>query len=109
MKRLILPLVLITALLSFNTQAFKVYGGYGGESCGTWIEERKNNNFSIQEVAMEQWAFGFIEGADWASVELKETDINAIPAWFDNYCQANPLDAIADATIALIHKLEAMK
>jgi hypothetical protein len=105
MKKLILPLALITALFSPISKAadYGVYG-YGMVSCGAWTAERKND--AIKTEVYQAWIMGFVSGFGFSQVaELKTTDHKALSAHIDNYCAANPLDDVADAAAALIYEL----
>ena len=60
----------------------------------------------------EGWVAGFLSGAnsilagseyhiDTLEHASAETDVQGLWAWIDNYCQAHPLDAVAQAADAL--------
>jgi len=72
--------------------------GSGTISCGTWTAWRRSG----QAAHAEQWILGFLSGIGYEGVgdPLNGVDANAVWAWMDNYCQANPLDAIVKAGAA---------
>lgn len=84
---------------------------YGGQSCGDWTKERHSNSGAA--VAMESWTLGYITGFN--AYGLPDTvataDVSgnasseALFAWLDNYCRANPLDTLHVATDKLINEL----
>ena len=51
------------------------------------------------------WVLGWLSAAGHYSVDLKETDVDAISAWVDSYCHANPLDTVAGAATVLVKTL----
>ena len=78
--------------------------GEGGKSCGTWVAERKGDS----HVLLATWVLGYLSGraSSENSSALSTTDLNAIIAWMDNYCAANPLDYITDGTNRLHQELQ---
>jgi hypothetical protein len=80
-----------------------VYGA-GTESCGKWIASSTNPGIRAWEVS---WVLGWLTAAGYYRVagDLKETDSDAIAAWVDNYCRANPLDTVGTAATGLIKTL----
>jgi len=104
MNKWILPLVLLTAFLPSMSQAdpYLVYG-YGTQSCGWWIEERKND--SSQASNAEGWITGFISGYQYSGYALPNTDLSAMSAFVDNWCQENPLEGIGTAAGHLVDAL----
>ena len=88
-----------------DTRKYKVYG-QGNQSCGAW-EER---NRLERDTHLFTWVVGFVSGAAYASPKtLRETDSEGIAAWMDSYCQAHPLDSIANAAGALVVALESRR
>jgi hypothetical protein len=67
--------------------------GTGSYSCGSWTAWRREGRAQL----LEQWILGFLTGVGFARVNLdgidplNGVDAQAIWAWMDNYCQANPL------------------
>ncbi len=86
-----------------HASAFMVIGT-GLESCGTWTANRRYPN-SIAAVMDEQWILGFLAGVGDAipsdADPLRGVDAQAVWAWVDNYCHANPLDQIIRAGEAI--------
>jgi hypothetical protein len=56
-----------------------------------------------------QWVAGFISAFNLYQATTpdvtKDTDINGVLAWIDNYCGAHPLNQISTATVALVREL----
>jgi len=79
--------------------------GSGTLSCGSWTALRRQG----QAWLAEQWILGFLSGVGYKGAgvhdPLNGLDAKAVWAWMDNYCQANPLEQIAEvaAAFAEIH------
>ncbi|CAB3763107.1 hypothetical protein [Paraburkholderia solisilvae] len=71
----------------------------GASSCGQWTEAHKSPDPSISSVAMERWLIGYLSGLALGTKKdiIKDTDNASIFQWITNYCNANPLDNVADA------------
>jgi hypothetical protein len=86
--------------------AFRMLGA-GTASCGTWTSWRAQQANHPDHYVFEQWALGFISGTAYegaASLDpLSGLDAEAVWAWIDNYCRANPLEEVFDAAAAFIH------
>jgi hypothetical protein len=72
--------------------------GTGTISCGSWTALRRERQASLPE----QWILGFLSGVGYEGLDrgdnpLNGVDADAVWAWMDNYCQANPLDGVAKA------------
>jgi hypothetical protein len=100
-----LPTVLAVALMigSAEAEAYTI-AGLGNSSCGTWTTARREQ----RAASYEQWVLGFLNGIGFKSVSasgggdpLNGLDTDAVWAWVDNYCQANPLDPIWTAAVQL--------
>ena len=104
----LLALVLATLIPGVSTSAPRTFEilGAGASSCGTWTQDRHDNQWG-EDL---EWVLGFMSAYnDYASADhqmTKGTDSAGVAAWMDNYCQAHPLDTIADGTPPLIHVLE---
>jgi hypothetical protein len=74
--------------------------GSGTISCGTWTVWRRVGRASLPE----QWILGFLSGVGYegggGDNPLNGVDADAVWAWMDNYCRANPLDHVANAGAA---------
>jgi len=83
-----------------------IYIGFGGDSCGKWIEARARG----QSVGMQYWVLGYISGVNTFRAEgndfLKEVDAAATFGWLDNYCRSQPLDPFAVAVNKLTAELK---
>lgn len=75
--------------------------GLGANSCGVWIEKRRQND----HFSMAQWMLGYISAAGYFGPDLREGDSAAFVAYMDNYCQANPLHQFAEGVRRLINEL----
>ena len=103
--------VLLCAAISDPAHAadpggFEAYGA-GLLSCGKWLAARKGNNW----YENGQWVFGWVSAAGNYNVQgsLRHSDSLALAAWVDNYCRANPLNTIAQASAALVDELSKPK
>jgi hypothetical protein len=74
--------------------------GVGTISCGAWTASRREGRASLSE----QWILGFLSGVGYEAGggdnPLNGVDADAVWAWMDNYCRANPLDRVAKAAAA---------
>jgi hypothetical protein len=78
--------------------------GIGTASCASWITDNSarsqyGNNF--------EWVLGFVSGAGWQGVKMRQVDSDNIRNFVDHYCVTHPLDHIADAAAALVDFLKA--
>jgi hypothetical protein len=96
--------ILTTALLISSAEAAQpgYYNlvGMGTISCGTWTALRRQGRAQLPE----QWILGFLSGVGYESGgrsnPLNGVDADAVWAWMDNYCHANPLVSISKASAA---------
>lgn len=103
MRRLLaISLVLSTHYFaSYATAATYAVYGAGTLSCGTWIEERKKENW----YDTGQWIVGYISAAGYyGNPSLRKTDSDAIAVFMDNYCQAHPLEDIVQALVEQLRR-----
>jgi hypothetical protein len=87
--------------------------GSGTLSCGACTslridvgEGRPLTNANARGVAAMQWVLGFLSGIgsmDHGNDPLDGVDALGVWAWIDNYCHANPLNDVADATTAFYY------
>jgi hypothetical protein len=83
--------------------------GRGVSSCSTWTKEHSIGSFRANE--QDSWLFGFITSinmfapAEWPDVNAG-MDNQALIAWMDNYCRANPLRPIVTAANMLVEELK---
>ena len=107
--------ILVLAVLlagSFSAHGYTIYYGAGTNSCGKWVEERKDRQNWRPAIA---WIQGWVSAAGYydaattlgynASGDLFRTDVKAMTAWVDNYCRQNPSDLIRDSAKALVIEL----
>jgi hypothetical protein len=122
----------IAAIAILAMSAMPAFSGYaldvGANSCTKWVEARKLRGGQA-ETMHTAWVYGYlsatagllvgeassavfmgknelslIEKAD--ILNPKHIDANAINAWMDKYCQAHPLEKIADAILVLVSELK---
>ena len=102
MKKLSVGLVLAGMLLAAEADAGSLWGA-GTASCGRWVTDRRNApSTALFEFS---WVQGYITGLNSGMPSSytnngqvgAQLDINAAEVWLDNYCQAHPLDHLADA------------
>jgi len=105
--------LLIFALLVFCCEAIAApIKGAGATSCGSWLKERRNGAYSSDL----NWVLGFISAynhyLDHSPQEngiFGSADPEAIAAWMDNYCNANPLSNPYTGSVKLIEELQKMR
>ena len=102
MKKLFIVFLLTSNLLQ-TANAAEIRGA---PSCGTWIEERPQQNF--RAISVEAWLVGFLSGIAAASNEdiLHGTDNASLFLWMNNWCRANPLKDVFDGATALTRELK---
>tara|TARA_R110000868_G_scaffold196613_3_gene442583 strand:+ start:637 stop:978 length:342 start_codon:yes stop_codon:yes gene_type:complete len=112
MKRIIIAALLtclVTPALAAGAQGQYNVKGIGNYSCGKWTAERKDK--SLKGTTYVTWITGYLTSYNNFTpgvVDIsKGTDVAGLSAWVDNYCGANPLNDIADASNALVQHLKA--
>jgi hypothetical protein len=94
--------ILLAALMSASSaHAITISGTAVGKSCGSWLEERKND--SLLGSHMEDWVSGYLSGATWngnGEDPLSKTDTNGVWYWIDNYCRERPASKLIEAVKA---------
>lgn len=86
--------------------------GVGAKSCGFWTSSRALTDSPL-DAAVSSWLLGYVTASNvMANIDTQRSggltegmDNDAVLAWVDNYCKANPLDKIADASIKLLKEL----
>jgi hypothetical protein len=75
-----------------------------GNSCGKWVETRKNNSSSQREA----WIAGYLSGVAYESENnvFVSIDAESIYLWTDKYCAENPLNEVAVAAYNLFLELK---
>jgi hypothetical protein len=93
--------------LPVSAQEKRTAFGEGSASCREWTRERQKNTGLGTELTA--WVRGYVTGANaYADTEfLKQTSIDAINQWIDNYCRSRPLEILAQVTDALVNTLHA--
>jgi hypothetical protein len=116
MKRTLLPLMAAAAFTFIGTvggspeERTTAVLGIGNKSCGSWSQAR--HSIGMMSDMYEGWVAGFLSGANSVlatsedhidTLEQAEidTDAQGLWAWVDNYCQAHPLNSVAQAADAL--------
>lgn len=104
---------LLSVLISFAAghahAAGRAIFGAGLLSCGEW-QKFKATNDRASLFQMQAWVDGFLSGQNLMSeapdILVDKPNSTAFYAWIDNYCAANPLDSIAQASVKLRIELE---
>jgi hypothetical protein len=102
--RIVLAYLMVACALaqSAGAQGYLALG-IGTSSCGAWTADRQNPDH-VAATADEQWILGFLSGIGYLGSgnngkinPLAGLDPQAVWAWTDNYCRANPQAHINDA------------
>jgi len=122
----------IAAIAIWAISAIPAFSGYaldvGANSCTKWVEARRVRG-GPTDTMHTAWVYGYlsatagllvgeasgavfmgknelglIEKADILNPKL--IDANAINVWMDKYCQAHPLEKVADAVLVLVSELK---
>ncbi len=82
--------------------SYTVYG-VGSQTCGAWVQDinKRPDNYIFHA-----WVAGFVSGVGSMGESLKETQAAAMELFVTNYCNAHPLDDVADASAALVMALK---
>jgi hypothetical protein len=110
--------MLMAAIQSAFGGDYLIMGG-GTVRCGEWTRLRvfsDSQRGHVVEVAslyqLYAWIDGYVSGVNVASGETRQPDMlmskpqgAGLYAVIDNYCKANPLDTVADATMVLVREL----
>jgi len=103
-------MILLSLILSGSGICRDVHGdfmgyGVGGESCGKFIEKRRNR----QDTGYMHWVTGYLTAINLERPMtyniLGTTDIHGAMLWLENYCQRYPLIDVNDAVDALADEL----
>ena len=83
--------------------------GAGTLSCGSWTAARSYQQSLPQKLEVETWILGFLSGIGFEGTSigddpLQGVDAQAVWAWVDNFCRANPPATIANAGGAFAHE-----
>ena len=119
MKTLVAMVAVCSCLGSFGALSqeklnYTTVGPAGTSSCGSWTESRRDNSKYgfVLTSGYENWVLGFLSGANNAlTIEhhadiLKNTDLDSVWAWVNNYCQSHPMDQISTAIEHLVVELD---
>lgn len=93
-------LILIFILNAFVSEAIAVTT-IGKYDCGQWFTSSTAKN----------WLAGYISGLNTSGIYPKKDPLLKLNSsaqlnlWMDNYCNANPLDTVADGANALFREL----
>lgn len=83
------------------------YSVQGATSCGSYIEDRKNNEWAA--VADLTWIAGYISAYNRMTPDtydiLGGTDLKGVSLWMENWCKANPLSNVSGGMAALTREL----
>jgi hypothetical protein len=79
---------------------------YEASSCGDWTQTRKNRDTQY----LEGWVLGFVTGANAYGQNDGQLGVGsgetAMLAWVDQYCAANPLAPVIEASLKLVIELK---
>jgi hypothetical protein len=98
--------MLVAASSDAAAQGRVVFGVGASNSCGVWIQARQDK--STNATVLQQWVAGYLSGRNMEFLDpdaLVGTDHDALMAWIDNYCRANPLDRVGTASFKLFDEL----
>ena len=102
---------LALAALFFSVEAsaeLVTVQGVGLRSCGKWTTEHKRGDW--EALVQDAWIGGFLSGYNVYSRQngniAEGTDFAGMLQWVSRYCEANPLDTIADAAMKLVIELD---
>jgi hypothetical protein len=105
MRGLMLALAMLIAA-SAETRGTTIMGS-GASSCGTWSADRRlGGTVAIPEM---EWATGFLTGVGFMGASQGIAPLDGLDhpqgvwAWIDNYCQAHPIETIAEAAAAFFY------
>lgn len=102
-------MVLIAGVAEAGAFAFI---GSGALSCGAWTANERGyvpgglpNQAFQNDLQDKEWVLGFLSGVGargeaFGDNPLDGVDAEAVWAWIDNYCLANPVNNIATAAAA---------
>ena len=113
-KSTVVALLLAVFLISGTAWAqFKAYSA-GVESCGLWTKTTNDpsaGTLGSPKSSFVQWTGGYLSAySRWVeegSGPVSDSDTYGAVAWLDNYCQENPLEAVAQAAERLIYAIKA--
>ena len=111
----ILLLVAVMVCLSQPVNAHNTRGdprgSFGGHSCGTWHEVRKQDKLSVGQQALTSWVVGFLSGLNMHAAakniwgKTNPLTASQISLWLDKYCRENPLSSIRNGAWDLFRTL----
>lgn len=82
-----------------------VVWGVGTKTCGAWTDARLTNKERAE--TFQSWVHAFMTGAGYEREGLDirrgvKFEAEALTAWVDRYCEANPLMTVERAAVALL-------
>ena len=97
MNRLLWALIL--CLVSGYSNAGAAYG-IGTTSCGAYLAARAHDK--TEELVYLGFVTGYLSGVNFESTTgnadiIKNTDMQGVSYWLDNYCHANPTEMFSNA------------
>ncbi|WMT74556.1 hypothetical protein [Bradyrhizobium sp. Ash2021] len=102
MRHISLATAAVIALSITTAQARDVIGG-GSRSCGSWLENQRDEYFSLYDQA---WVAGYLSSYSLhASDQIQLPDAAAVRGWITKYCRNHPLDEIYKAADELVNEL----
>lgn len=101
----IVPAVMLCCLLPGVSRGDSAVFGVGNESCGRWLEVRRDDNDLASSYI--HWVSGWVSASTHDSaLRFNKTDIESMAAFTDKYCRENPRSSIAEAANDLVEALK---
>lgn len=85
-----------------------VVWGVGTKTCGAWTDAKLTNRERAE--TFQSWVHAFVTGAAYGreGIDIKRGvrfEAEALTAWVDKYCEANPLMTVERSAVALLDHL----
>jgi hypothetical protein len=86
-----------------------VVWGVGTKTCGAWTDAKLTNKERAE--TFQSWVHAFMTGAAYGREGLDirrnvKFEAEALTAWVDTYCEANPLMTVERAAVALLDHID---
>ena len=95
---------LATLAMPCFAQNVPVYGYGGSNSCGAWVDARKNPNGVTAKLYLA-WITGYVSGASMHGPLERVSDVDGLATYMDNACQKEPLIPMVTAAKRLVDAL----
>ena len=106
MKALVCTAAVALATLATlcSAQNVPVYGYGGSNSCGAWVDARKNPKGVTAKLYLA-WITGYVSGASMHGPDQRFSDVDGLATFMDNICQKEPLIPMVAAAKRLVDAL----